>query len=97
MTLSKLGDWIAATFLETLTYHQFPTKHWCKIRTNNPLVRFLQEIRHRKRVVGVFPDGESALNPQRSPCATRPHRPGTWSTRRYLNMKLLEEAADAVA
>jgi putative transposase len=54
MTLPKLGDWIAATFGETLTYHQFPTKHWCKIRPNNPLERFLREIRHRTRVVGVF-------------------------------------------
>ena len=34
MKLSKLGEWIAATVGETLTYHQFPAKHWRKIRTN---------------------------------------------------------------
>ena len=62
MKLSKLGEWIAATVGETLTYHQFPAKHWRKIRTNNPLERLLREIRRRTRVVGVFPDGESALN-----------------------------------
>ena len=37
MKLSKLGEWIAATVGETLTYHQFPAKHWRKIRTNNAL------------------------------------------------------------
>ena len=35
MKLSKLGEWIAATVGETLTYHQFPAKHWRKIRTNS--------------------------------------------------------------
>jgi transposase-like protein len=29
---------------------------------NNPLERILREIRRRTRVVGAFPDGQSALN-----------------------------------
>jgi transposase-like protein len=29
---------------------------------NNPLERILREIRRRTRVVGSFPDGQSALN-----------------------------------
>jgi transposase-like protein len=61
MNLSKLGQWIAATVGETLTYHAFPSA-WYKIGTNNPLERLLREIRRRTGVVGTFPDGESALN-----------------------------------
>ena len=37
-------------------------EHWRRIRTNNPLERILREIRRRTRVVGAFPDGQSALN-----------------------------------
>ena len=87
MKLSKLGKWIAATVGETLTYHWFLDKHWRKIRTNNPLERLLREIRRRTRVVGVFPDGAAAR--------LRYMAGSAWSTRRYLNMKLLEEATVA--
>ena len=48
---------------ETLAYYAFPEEHWRRIRTNNPLERILREIRRRTRVVGAFPDGQSALNP----------------------------------
>jgi len=47
---------------ETLTYYAFPEEHWRRIRTNNPSERMLREIRRRTRVVGAFPDGQSALN-----------------------------------
>ena len=46
---------------ETLGYYGFPEAHWRRIRTNNPLERILREIRRRSRVVGAFPDGQSAL------------------------------------
>jgi putative transposase len=56
---------------------------------NNPLERIMREIRRRTRVVGAFPDGDSALNLAaarlRHIAATR------WSTNRYLDMKLLEQ------
>ena len=39
-----------------------PEEHWRRIRINNPLERLLREIRRRTRVVGAFPDGQSALN-----------------------------------
>ena len=57
--------------------------------TNNPLERVLREIRGRTRVVGAFPDGQSALNL----AAARPHHiAGTaWSTKRYLNIQLLKD------
>jgi len=74
---------------ETLTYYGFPEEHWRRIRTNNPLERILREIRRRTRVVGAFPDGQSALN---LAAARLRHIAGTvWSTKRYLNIELLKD------
>ncbi|OEJ63612.1 IS256 family transposase [Magnetovibrio blakemorei] len=89
MRLNKIADWVAKTVDETLGYYAFPNEHWRRIRTNNPLERIMREIRRRTRVVGAFPDGESALN---LAAARLRHIAGTkWSTKRYLNMKLLRE------
>lgn len=46
---------------ETLGFYSYPQTHWLKIRTNNPLERVMREIRRRTRVVGAFPDGQSAV------------------------------------
>jgi len=74
---------------ETLTYYDFPSAHWRRIRTNNPLERILREVRRRTRVVGAFPDGNSALM---LVCARLRHIVGTrWGKKRYLNMQLLNE------
>jgi len=74
---------------ETLAYYDFPSAHWRGIRTNNPLERILREVRRRARVVGAFPDGNSALM---LVCARLRHIVGTrWGKRKYLNMQLLNE------
>ena len=74
---------------ETLTYYAFPSEHWLKIRTNNMLERLNREIRRRTRVVGTFPDGESALM---LVCARLRHVAGTqWGVKRYMSMKPLEQ------
>lgn len=74
---------------ETLTYMQFPTEHWRRIRTNNPLERIMREIRRRTRVVGSFPDSRSALM---LVAARLRHIAGTrWGTRKYLDMDRLKE------
>ena len=79
---------------ETLTYTDFPSKHWTRIRTNNVLERLNREIRRRTRVVGCFPDGNSALM---LVCARLRHVAGTqWGNKKYMNMKHLE-ALDAPA
>ena len=46
---------------ETLMYYDFPSEHCSKIKTNNTIERLNREIRRRTRVVGCFPDGNSAL------------------------------------
>jgi hypothetical protein len=80
---------VEAAVEETLAYDAFPEEHWRRIRANNPLERILREIRRRTRVVGAFPDGQSALN---LAAARLRHIAGTaWSTKRYLNIELLKD------
>ena len=77
---------------ETLTYYDFPSEHWTRIRTNNVIERLNREIRRRTRVVGTFPDGNSALM---LVCARLRHVAGTqWGSKKYMNMKHLEAALD---
>ena len=47
--------------MRRLSYMEFPREHWIRLRTNNPLERINREIKRRTKVVGCFPDGESAL------------------------------------
>jgi putative transposase len=85
--LTKAAELVESGIEETLAYYGFPEEHWRRIRTNNPLERILREIRRRTRVVGAFPDGESALN---LAAARLRHVAGTeWSTKRYLSMEFL--------
>ncbi|MDY6838206.1 MAG: IS256 family transposase [Thermodesulfobacteriota bacterium] len=87
--LSGAAKKIEDSIDETLTYYDFPSAHWRRIRTNNPLERILREVRRRTRVVGAFPDGNSALM---LVAARLRHIAGTrWGTRRYLNMQLLTQ------
>jgi Transposase, Mutator family len=45
MKLGKLAEWMMTTVAETLAYLAFPSEHWRRIRTNNPLERIMREIR----------------------------------------------------
>ena len=59
-----------------------------KIRTNNTIERLNREIRRRTRVVGTFPDGNSALM---LVCARPRYVAGTqWGNKKYMNMMHLE-------
>ena len=88
MKLPEAAKKVEAGIEETLTYCDFPSKHWVKIRTNNIIERMNREIRRRTRVVGAFPDGNSALM---LVCARLRHVAGTqWGCKKYMNMKHLE-------
>ena len=50
-------------YVETLAYARFPMERWKRIRTNSAIKRLDREIGRRTRVVGMFPDGKSALMP----------------------------------
>ena len=87
--LGRAAELVEASLGETLAYYAFPSEHWRRIRTNNPLERLMKEIRRRTRVVGAFPDGKSCLN---LAAARLRHVAGTtWSAKRYLNMELLRK------
>ena len=88
MKLPEAAKKVESGIEETLTYCDFPTEHWIKIRTNNAIERLNREIRRRTRVVGAFPDGNSA---PMLVCARLRHVAGTlWGCKKYMNMKHLE-------
>jgi hypothetical protein len=90
--------------LDSKLWRRFRSRHRCRYETFRkisrsptcgasepiiPLERILREIRRRTRVVGSFPDGQSALN---LTAAGLRHIAGTaWSTKRYLNIELLKD------
>jgi putative transposase len=89
MRLNKAAQLVETGVGESLAYYQFPEVLWQEVRTNNPLERILREIRRRSRVVGAFPNGQSAVN---LATARLRHIAGsTWSTKRYLSMELLKD------
>ncbi|MEQ9379871.1 MAG: IS256 family transposase [Pirellulales bacterium] len=89
LRLNKAATIVSEGLEETLSYMRFPREHWLRIRTNNMLERIMREIRRRTRVVGAFPDGQSALM---LVAARLRHIAGTkWGTRRYLDMDRLSE------
>ena len=87
MKLKEAAKKVEDRIEETLTYMDFPSQHWLKIRTNNVIERMNREIRRRTRVVGTFPDGRSALM---LGCARLWYVSGKeWGSKRYLCMKYL--------
>lgn len=91
MKLSAAAKKLTEGIEETLTYMDFPTQHWSRIRTNNTIERLNREIKRRTRAIGAFPDGQSALM---LVCARLRHVAGTqWGTKRYMNMDHLYNMA----
>lgn len=95
MKLPKAAQLVREGAEETLAYYAFPSEHWRRIRTNNPMERIMREIRRRTRVVGCFPDGNSALM---LVAARLRHVAGTrWGSRRYLDMDHLRHREERSA
>jgi putative transposase len=89
MRLGTAANVLRAGVGESLAYLGFPRGHWRRIRTNNLLERLMKEIRRRTRVVGAFPDGNSAVM---LAAARLRHVAGTeWADRAYLDMALLRD------
>ena len=89
MKLSAAAKKVQESIDETLTYMEFPTQHWARIRTNNTIERLNREIKRRTKAIGAFPDGQSALM---LVCARLRHVAGTqWGARCYMNMDHLSE------
>jgi len=93
MKLKEAAKKVEDGIEETLTYTNFPFEHWLKIRTNNAIERVNREIRRRTRVVGCFPDGNSALM---LVCARLRYVAGSqWGNKMYMSMKHLRVVSAA--
>lgn len=85
--LNKAADKLLGEIAETLTYMDFPEKHWKKIRINNTIERLNREIQRRTGVIGTFSDGESAWM---LICARLRHVVSTqWEAKKHMDMKHL--------
>ena len=82
---------------ETTTYllPEFPANHRIKLRTNNMIERLNKEIRRRTRVVGSFPDSNSA--PMLVCARIRYVTSRSWPDRRYMDMSRLDDNLGAAA
>lgn len=76
-------------FAETLACTEFLPEHWCRIRTNNGVESINREIRRCTRVVGTFPDGNSAL--MLVTARLKYIAEHEWGKRRCLDMSKLKE------
>ena len=87
--LEETAKVVREDYAETLINTRFPTAHWRRIWTNNAIERLNREIRRRTRVVGIFPDGRTALMlvTARLKCVAE----SEWGLRRYLDVTLLDE------
>ena len=68
---------------EALTYTAFPSSHHRLIRTTNGLERVFREVKRRTRVVGVFPNEQSA---ETLATAVLLRVSEDWAERRYMDM-----------
>ena len=91
MKLKEAAQVIEAGVNETLTYMDkpFPFEHWVRIRINNALERLNREIKRRTKVIGSFPDGDSALMLVAARCKYVAE--SQWGSRRYLDISRMEE------
>ena len=88
MRLGEAAKAVREGCAETPTRTRFPCGRWRGIGTSNAIERLNREIRRRTRVVGAFPDGNSALM---LATARLKHVAGSErGSRRHLDVTLLE-------
>ncbi len=57
----KAAESMRAAKTDVLAFTAFPTAHWRKIWSNNPLERLNKEVKRRSNVVGIFPNDTAAI------------------------------------
>jgi putative transposase len=77
---------------DLLAFYGFPSDHWTKLRSTNPLERVNREIGRRTDVVGIFPNDRSLI---RLAASVVIEQNDEWLVgRRYLSAHSLETVLD---
>ena len=95
-SVPKVAELLEGAEEDLLAFYRFPSAHWRKLRSTNPLERVNKEIGRRSDVVGIFPNDASAI---RLTGALLIEQNDEWLVgRRYLSAEslalLLEEQGD---
>ncbi len=60
-SVPKVAELLEVAEEDLLAFYRFPSAHWRKLRSTNPLERVNKEIGRRSDVVGIFPNDASAI------------------------------------
>jgi putative transposase len=90
--LPKIAELLEEAEEDLLAFYPFPTDHWRKLRSTNPLERVNREIGRRTDVVGIFPNDRSLI---RLAASVVIEQNDEWLVgRRYLSNHSLEAILD---
>ena len=83
--LPKLAAFMDEAEEDVLAYMDFPSAHWVKLHSTNPIERPNGEIKRRTNVVGIFPNEEAIV---RLVGAILLEQNNEWAVQRALYMTL---------
>jgi len=90
--LPKIAALLEEAEEDLLAFYAFPSEHWTKLRSTNPLERFNREIGRRTDVVGIFPNDRALI---RLAASIVNEQNDEWLVgRRYLSNHSLEAVLD---